>query len=207
MLIYHKKNTAFELAIPMISVAAPESFLTGETVADTAYYKDAAGAWTSLAIADTFTEIGATGMYEISLIASELNHDWVVIKCTSTNAADSFVTFKMFDVDIEDIPTAAEINAECDTALTDYDPPTKAELDAGLAALNDLDAAEVAAAVWDALVASYTDSGSTGEAIGMIDEQISVLQQNIYDYGDTNWSAGSTNNVVVSSKFIQCEDK
>jgi|DEB0MinimDraft_3_1074331.scaffolds.fasta_scaffold14301_1 hypothetical protein len=39
--------------------------------------------------------------------------------------------------------SAAEVNAEVDTALSDYDAPTKAELDAGFAALNDLSAAEV----------------------------------------------------------------
>lgn len=33
--------------------------------------------------------------------------------------------------------SAAQVNAEADTALADYDPPTKAELDAGFAALND----------------------------------------------------------------------
>ena len=35
------------------------------------------------------------------------------------------------------------INSEVDTAFADYDPPTKAELDAGLAALNDITAADV----------------------------------------------------------------
>jgi hypothetical protein len=37
----------------------------------------------------------------------------------------------------------AQINTEADTALTDYDPPTKAELDSGLAALNDPTAAAI----------------------------------------------------------------
>lgn len=39
----------------------------------------------------------------------------------------------------------ADVNAEADTALTDYDPPTKAELDAGFAALNDISTADVLA--------------------------------------------------------------
>jgi hypothetical protein len=39
--------------------------------------------------------------------------------------------------------TLTGVNAEADTALTDYDPPTKAELDSGFAALNDLSAADV----------------------------------------------------------------
>ena len=37
--------------------------------------------------------------------------------------------------------SAAEVNAEVDTALGDYDAPTKAELDSGLAALNNFDPA------------------------------------------------------------------
>lgn len=41
----------------------------------------------------------------------------------------------------------AEVNAEADTALTDYDAPTKSELDAGFAGQNDLDGTAVAAAV------------------------------------------------------------
>lgn len=41
----------------------------------------------------------------------------------------------------------ASINAQADLAIADYDPPTKAELDSGLAGLNDLDAAGVRAAV------------------------------------------------------------
>lgn len=62
----------------------------------------------------------------------------------------------------------AEVNAEADTALTDYDPPTKAELDSGLAGLNDLSAAEVNAEV-DTALADYDpptkaelDSGLAG---------------------------------------------
>lgn len=47
---------------------------------------------------------------------------------------------------LNDISTA-EVNAEVDSALADYDSPTKAELDAGLAGLNDLDAAGVRAAL------------------------------------------------------------
>jgi hypothetical protein len=47
--------------------------------------------------------------------------------------------------------SAAEVNAEVDTALSDYDGPTKAELDSGLAALNDLSAAQVNAEVDTAL--------------------------------------------------------
>jgi len=105
MVIRHKKNTAYYLALPMVDSDTPASFKSGETVADTAYYKDGAGAWSALSIADTFSEIGATGIYEIDLIASELNHDQVIIKLTAANSADSFVMFEMDSIEIDDIPT------------------------------------------------------------------------------------------------------
>jgi hypothetical protein len=40
-------------------------------------------------------------------------------------------------------PTAAEVNAEVDTALADYDGPTDTEMNAAFAALNDPTAAEI----------------------------------------------------------------
>jgi len=103
MEIVHKKNTARYLAIPMVDKVAPESFKSGETVVDTAYSRDGGGGWTALDIADTFAEIGATGIYFITLSAAEMNHDQVVIKLTSTNTADSMVMFKMEDNNISDV--------------------------------------------------------------------------------------------------------
>lgn len=120
MQIVHKKNTAYYLAFPMVSDTAPETFATGETVIDTAYYKDGAGAWTSLAITDTVSEIASTGMYEIDLTAAELNHDMVIIKMTSTNAADTAFLFKMNANGIDDLSTASALA----TAQADLDTIT-----------------------------------------------------------------------------------
>ena len=61
--------------------------------------------------------------------------------------------------------SAAEVNAEVDTALADYDPPTKAELDSGLAGLNDPAAAAIADAVWDEAKADHVGVGSFGEEV------------------------------------------
>ena len=107
MVIRHKKNSAYYLALPMVDSATPASFKTGLTVADTAYYKDGAGAWTTLAITDTFAEIGATGIYEIDLTAAELNHDQAIIKLTSAGAADSIVLFEMDSIEIDDVALAS----------------------------------------------------------------------------------------------------
>jgi hypothetical protein len=124
MLIEHRKNVAFELCFPMVDSTTPAQFKTGETVADAAYYKDGAGAWTSLAIADTAAEVGTTGVYEISLTAGELNHDWVFIKFTSTNAADTLITFRMdgnIPVNVEAIEAGAITAAAIATDAVDAD--------------------------------------------------------------------------------------
>lgn len=55
--------------------------------------------------------------------------------------------------DLNDVSTA-EVNAEADTALTDYDPPTRAELTSDINSLNDLSAAQVNAEV-DSAIETY----------------------------------------------------
>lgn len=90
----------------------------------------------------------------------------------------------------------ADVNAEADTALTDYDPPTKAELDAGLGALNDLSAAEVNAEV-DSALADYDpptktemDSAFT-EIKGATWAAGTDTLEAIRDRGDAAWTTAS----------------
>lgn len=80
-------------------------------------------------------------------IIVEVNANETKIDLVDTNV-DTLVTR------VPDTISLANINTQCDTALTDYDPPTKAELDAGLAALNDVSTAEVNAAC-DTALADY----------------------------------------------------
>lgn len=117
MHIVAKKNAAYYLSFPMVDSTTPAQYATSASVTDTAYYKDGAGAWTSLAITDTATEIGGTGVYEIDLTASEMNHDKVLIKFTASGAADTGFMFdlrtKLTD-DLNDI-TAANVVDEWET--------------------------------------------------------------------------------------------
>ena len=106
-----KKNQAVEIMAAMVDSATPASLKSGLTVTDTAYYKDGAGAWTSLAITDTFTEIGSTGMYTIEMTAAERNHDLTMIKMTATGAADSVLIVRSTTNDIDDLALEATINA------------------------------------------------------------------------------------------------
>jgi hypothetical protein len=72
--------------------------------------------------------------------------------------------------------SAGQVNAEVDTALADYDAPTKAEMDSAFTALSTHgdstwgagsvpSAAAIADAVWDELLSGHATVGSTGAAL------------------------------------------
>jgi len=82
--------------------------------------------------------------------------------------------------------SASDVNTECDTALTDYDPPTKTEMDNGFAALNDLSKTDIAAAMKD------QDVSGTGAVSGSIHTDI---QDNI----DANETKIDTVDTVVDA--------
>lgn len=195
MQIEHKKNTAYYLAFPMVDKANPESFKTSETVTDTAYYKDGAGAWTSLAITDTVSEISTTGVYEIDLSASELNHDQVIIKMTSTNGADTAFLFDMrtkLVSDLNDV-SSADVNAQCDTAISDAALATAANLatvdtnvDAILTDTGTTIPAQISAlnniSVADILTTQMTESYAADGAAPTIAQALMLIQQQIGEF-------------------------
>ncbi len=106
MELLRTKNQIAYIDFPMVSTNDPELFISGETVADAAYYKDSTGAWTSLPIADSTSEIGSTGLYHLDLTADEMNHDQVMIKLTSTNAQDQCIIIQtLVDEKLDNITT------------------------------------------------------------------------------------------------------
>lgn len=123
MQIEHKKNTAYYLSFPMVDSSTPASFKTGVSPVDTAYSKDGAGAWTTLAITDTATQIASTGVYEIDLTAAEMNHDQVMIKFAVSGAADTAFLFDMRTELAEDLGdgsgvVSANVTSWLGTAVT-----------------------------------------------------------------------------------------
>lgn len=139
-----KKNTAVT-GFPFGLVSATDgSAITTGTV--TGYVTLDGG--TQATIAGSATHEG-NGQWSINLTAGEMNGDVVGLLFTHASAIPVHYTIKTDTKVVSDLNdlTAAAVNAEVDTALSDYDAPTKAELDAGLAALNDLDAAGIRTAV------------------------------------------------------------
>ena len=110
----------------------------------------------------TMTEIGATGRYYGSF-TPDAEGVWTVLINSVTKPGEVVKTFMVTAHNIDSVGdaiaalnnlSAAQVNTEVDSALADYDAPTKAELDSGLAALNDLSAADVNAEV-DTALADY----------------------------------------------------
>ena len=84
-------------------------------------------------------------------------------------------TASLNDTKIPNTLSLANINAEVDTALADYDAPTKAELDSGLAGLNDLTSQEVRDAMKLAPSAGAAAAGSIDEHADNIQGQTDLI--------------------------------
>jgi hypothetical protein len=108
-----KKNEASELAFPMVETASPEDFLPGLTVTGSSASKDGAAAWSTMAaLTNSITEIDAalgTGIYEVTLTAAELNHDFIMVFFQVTGAVGQDTAFfiKTYANDVDDAVTVA----------------------------------------------------------------------------------------------------
>ena len=168
MELLRKYNTATTVYFPLVDFGAQDFESTPVTFAsgDTQISKDG-GAFANTgsnpshegngvySLALTATEMEA-GLIQITLIDQTAPKTWedqAILLQTYGNASASLV----FDLSqaipvvnttqIEGSDATDQINAACDTALADYDAPTKAELDSGFSALNNLSSADVTAAV------------------------------------------------------------
>ncbi len=119
------------------------------------------------------TEANATT--NTNSIISEINANEAKIDIIDTNVdsilVDTSTTIPALISALNDL-SEAQVKAQADQALIDYDPPTKAELDAvesailtAISGLNDLTQQEVAEAVWDYLQSTTTVSASMKEAV------------------------------------------
>jgi DNA-binding transcriptional ArsR family regulator len=142
-------------------------------------------------LVDTGTTIPAqiTGLNNLSAAQVNAEVDTAIADAALATAANLATVDTNVDAILVDTSTtipaqisglndisAAQVNAEVDTALADYDGPTKAELDAGLAALNDPTAAAIADAVLDEALAGHATAGTLGKAVTDIEADTNELQ-------------------------------
>ena len=179
-----KKNTAVTgFAFALVS-ATDGSAITSGTV--TGYYTLDGG--TQGTIAGTAVHEG-NGQWSINLLAAEMNGDIVGLLFTHASAVNAHFTIKTdtkLVSELQDL-TAAQVNTEADTAISDAALATAAALATvdtvvdgiqtdldngtdGLGAiktavdgLNDPTAAAIADAVWDESTAGHTTAGTFGE--------------------------------------------
>ena len=114
-----------------------------------------------------------------------------------------------------DMITPSQVNAEVDTALSDYDPPTKTEMDSGLNDLNDLSAEQIRTEVnggisdnhLDHLFATdYNPAAKPGTASALLNELITddggVSQFSINSLENAPSGAGAGNSILIQSTTI-----
>mgnify|MGYP007077396941 CR=1 FL=1 len=150
-----RKNTASQNVSFQMTSSTDGSAVTSGT--PTVYYTIDGGAQGTGAGTSTHEGNGEWGYVPAQ---AETNGDHVAFTMTLSGAINQTVNVypvsydpTQSDLGLNNL-SAADVNAEVDTALADYDAPTKAELDSGLAALNDLSAADVNAEV-DTALADY----------------------------------------------------
>jgi len=138
MIEAHQKGAAYELVLPIVDESDPASFLTSAAFTAVFYFKDGAGAWSTFVPADAFAEIGATGVYEISLSAAEMDHDYVLCIVSGAAIADSMVKIDMTGRDSDVVrrfvandnvfdPTAAQRTIFDDDGVTTFATITTTE--------------------------------------------------------------------------------
>ena len=101
----------------------------------------------------------------------------------------------------------AEVQSEVTDALNTYDPPTKAELDSGFAALNDLSAAQVNAEVDTALADYDGPTNAEMEARTLTAARITQLSQNIDNSLQGTCSGTPTTTTTVSDISVTVDDQ
>lgn len=137
---------------------------------------------------------------------------------SSVDTVDSNVNAILADTGTDGVVVAsfttaakAEINAEADTALTDYNPPTKAELDSGLAGLNDLSAAQVNAEVVDALITdTYAEPSSVPSSTSSLKDKINWLfalaRNRVTQTSSTQTLRNDANSANIGTASISSDD-
>ena len=150
------------------------------------------------------TDTNTLGRLRVAVNESGSLPVWQDFMVVNANVYDSLIggsdNLQVDTVQIEGSDATDQINAAADTALADYDAPTKAELDSGLAALNDLDAAGVRSAVGLA-------SANLDTQLSAIDTVVDGIQTDL-DNGTDGLGAikADTAAILIDTNELQTDD-
>jgi hypothetical protein len=168
------------------------------------------GALANLATLPTVTPAGGKQI-KITLSSSEMNGDNVSVVLSDAAGdewSDWAITLQTVaagrQFDNLSTLTAAQVNAEADTALADYDAPTHTELTAALAALNNISTAQVYAQAAAALAAydGPTYAELVSELAGLNDLDAATVKAKLVEalsvdgYGEPGAVPGATATIV-----------
>lgn len=161
-------------------------------------------------------EVDATnlpGVYSLALTETEMNADAVTLGGKSSTADIVIVPTQVVTegggfAALNDL-SADDVNAECDTALADYDGPTKTEMDAAFLAQTGADAdtleilsdqIDAIATTGDGSVAVDHDTGGADNLAYKTAGGVGINNATIKVYTTTNYDAGNWDSTYVEAQ-------
>jgi len=176
------KNSAYSFEVPLEPAGGDDAFQSNPTLAegDVKVSKDG-GSFANITTLPTAIDAGS--VVTVALSADEMNADRIVVlfhDAAGDEWRDAFAEVFTDTAQMNDLSTltSAEVNAECDTAISDAGivaaiatvddvaddilTDTGTDIPALIAALNDPAAAAIADAVWDEVIAGHLTAGTAG---------------------------------------------
>ena len=180
-MIVAKKGVAYYLSFPAIDSTSPDKYKSGLSPTTVAHYKDGAGAWTSITLVDTATEIGASGVYEIDISAIETNHDRLTVKFAASGMADDAYQFDFNDKLVDDLQDIAATEIVSSGAIS----TSGGTVSSVSTNMRGTDNALTAA---DLVSGSFPSSGVSGTSGVRIDDILTRARDSLVDHDKQRWS-------------------
>jgi hypothetical protein len=186
--LWYRREGATKTSITEAALAALDSAHSDggiEHIGDGYYRLDLPDAAVASGANGVMVGGAVTGMIVIGVYVALVDYDpydsvragLTALPNANADAAGGLPISDTGGLDLDGIPTAiaglndisaGDVTTACGTALTSYDPPTKAELDSGFAGLNDISSGDVTTACGSALTSydpptkTEMDSGFSG---------------------------------------------
>lgn len=142
----------------------------------------------------------ATGLYRVTINCTTANgfeagkrySVYVLATVSGVSGRDSLAEFQLDARTVDELATPADVAS----ALTAYDPPTKAEMDAAFAALNDISVADILAGIIDG---SWDVGDTLKEVLAYVSGNVAKIGD-AYTYKDKSGTGLFTNTITLNAR-------
>ena len=176
-------------------------------VPDYNVYEDETG---TAIVASSMTKLddaGSTGFYSERIqLTTALGYE--LGKCYTIHieyTVDSNAMAQTHNFRLTDIAGSSDFQTAAAAALTSYDPPTQAQVDANFAALNDLSTSDNIGINWGDITNPTSEVALTGTTLDLISDAVDGIVSQTF--ADSNWTTANTNinDIETDSNELQTD--